>query len=96
MTARPDFHFVDDVHYLCYTDDHYCPERTDMTSLPPYSGDGSKTCAKCGNSSAYTEFVPESHGSQAERVSVFGAPMMDEYMKRECTRCGYTWAEACA
>lgn len=62
-------------------------------ALPPYSGPDA-VCVKCGYDQASTVYVPRSVVAWDDRITVANAPAHDEYLRRECLRCGYQWAEA--
>ena len=68
-----------------------------MSALPEYSGDFSH-CWACGNPEAETTYVPRIKSpsdaiSEKRTVHRDPKPGPDPFLKRTCTRCGYTWAE---
>lgn len=68
-----------------------------MSNLPHYSGDndGGPDCVKCGFDEAGTTYVPQANGLLGMNRLPDGSTTYDEYLLRECKRCGYPWAERC-
>ena len=56
---------------------------------PPFSGDEA-VCVKCGSDVIDTEYQPEGTRLRGQHVVLGPGP---EWLKRECSRCGYSWPE---
>lgn len=60
-----------------------------MPGLPPFSGEDSPMCTKCGvKGGALTAFRRRFDGTKQGGTE-------HEYLERTCRQCGWSWKEAC-